>query len=70
MSDSINLSNLMWVEKYRPHRLDDVIDQTEIIESLKNLMKNPEEMPHLLFTGPAGVGKTTTAFCHSHGIIG
>ena len=70
MSDSINLSNLMWVEKYRPHRLDDVIDQTDIIGSLKNLMKNPEEMPHLLFTGPAGVGKTTTAICIAMGLLG
>ena len=55
-----NLSDLMWVEKYRPIKLDDIVNQKEIVESLKNLMKEPAEMPHLLFTGPAGVGKTTT----------
>ena len=33
-------------------------------------MKNPEEMPHLLFTGPAGVGKTTTALCIAMGLLG
>ncbi len=49
-----NLSDLMWVEKYRPTKLDDVVNQKEIVESLKNLMKEPAEMPHLLFTGPAG----------------
>ncbi|MGH9972291.1 MAG: replication factor C small subunit [Nitrososphaeraceae archaeon] len=65
-----NLSNLMWVEKYRPFKLDDIVNQKEIIESLKNLMKESAEMPHLLFTGPAGVGKTTTALCMSRQLLG
>jgi replication factor C small subunit len=65
-----NLSNLMWVEKYRPIKLDDIVNQKEIIESLKNLLKEPAEMPHLLFTGPAGVGKTTTALCMSRQLLG
>jgi replication factor C small subunit len=65
-----NLSDLMWVEKYRPIKLDDIVNQKEIVESLKNLMKEPAEMPHLLFTGPAGVGKTTTALCMSRQLLG
>ena len=65
-----NLSDLMWVEKYRPTKLDDVVNQKEIVESLKNLTKEPAEMPHLLFTGPAGVGKTTTALCLSRQLLG
>jgi replication factor C small subunit len=65
-----NLSNLMWVEKYRPVELDEVIDQKEIIRGLENLIKNPEEIPHLLFAGPAGVGKTTTALCVAKGLLG
>jgi replication factor C small subunit len=65
-----NFSNLMWVEKYRPEKLDEVIDQKEIIRGLKNLIKNPEEIPHLLFAGPAGVGKTTTALCVARGLLG
>ena len=60
----------MWVEKYRPEKLDEVIDQKEIIRGLKNLIKNPEEIPHLLFAGPAGVGKTTTALCVAKGLLG
>ena len=65
-----NVSNLMWVEKYRPAELDQVIDQKEIIRGLENLIKNPEEIPHLLFAGPAGVGKTTTALCVAKGLLG
>ncbi len=56
-------SNVMWVEKYRPSKLADVIDQEEIIGSLESLLKNQSEMPHLLFSGGAGVGKTTVAVC-------
>lgn len=65
-----HFSNLMWVEKYRPEKLDEIIDQKEIIRGLKNLIKNPEEIPHLLFAGPAGVGKTTTALCVAKGLLG
>src|SRR4029078_4160568 len=69
-SESQNLSNLMWVEKYRPKKLDDIINQKEIINSLKNLAKKPKEMPHLLFAGPAGVGKTTTGLCLARELLG
>jgi replication factor C small subunit len=64
------LSNLMWVEKYRPIKLEQVINQKEIVNGLKNLVKNPYEIPHLLFAGPAGVGKTTTALCIARELLG
>lgn len=60
----------MWVEKYRPHKITDLVDQKEIVGSVLALMKNQGEMPHLLFSGPAGVGKTTLALCISHEILG
>jgi len=60
----------MWVEKYRPTKLSDIVNQTEIIGSLKALIKDPTDMPHLLFSGSAGVGKTTTALCLSRQILG
>ena len=60
----------MWVEKYRPSKLSDVVDQDEIIGSLDSLLKNQAEMPHLLFSGSAGVGKTTVALCISKQILG
>jgi replication factor C small subunit len=65
-----NLSDLMWVEKYRPKKLGDIINQKEIVGSLKNLIKAPNEMPHLLFAGPPGVGKTTAALCLSRELLG
>jgi len=63
-------SNIMWVEKYRPSKLSDIVDQEEIIGSLESLLKNSSEMPHLLFSGSAGVGKTSTALCIARQILG
>ena len=50
----------LWVEKYRPKILDEVVGQDEIIERLKAYVKT-KNVPHLLFAGPAGTGKTTSA---------
>ena len=63
-------SNIMWVEKYRPSKLSDIVDQEEIIGSLESLLKNSSEMPHLLFSGSAGVGKTSTSLCIARQILG
>ena len=49
-----------WVEKYRPRTLDDVVGQTEIVKRLKVFVTD-HSMPHLMFAGPAGTGKTTCA---------
>src|SRR5512137_924151 len=53
-------SNTIWIEKYRPVRLADIVGQDEIIERLESYVRNGN-LPHLLFTGSAGVGKTTAA---------
>jgi len=58
-----------WVEKYRPQILEDVVGQKHIIERLKDYV-NGEGMPNLMFTGPAGVGKTTTALALVKSILG
>ncbi len=60
----------MWVEKYRPTKISSIINQKEIVGSLRSLLKNTSEMPHLLFSGSAGVGKTTTALCLAREILG
>ena len=60
----------MWVEKYRPMKLFSIVNQKEVIGSLKSLLKNVSEIPHLMFSGSAGVGKTTTALCLAREILG
>ena len=60
----------MWVEKYRPQTLSDVVNQKDVIGSIDALIKDPTDMPHLLFSGSAGVGKTTSALCIARQILG
>jgi replication factor C small subunit len=50
----------IWIEKYRPQKLADIVGQDEIVERLSSYVKSGN-LPHLLFTGSAGVGKTTAA---------
>lgn len=50
-----------WVMKHRPMTLDEVVGQQHIVISLKNLLMNIRELPHLLFWGAPGTGKTTLA---------
>jgi replication factor C small subunit len=59
----------MWSEKYRPKKLSEVVDQKEIIKGISNMIKSPD-IPHMLFAGPAGVGKTTTALCIAIELLG
>ena len=66
----MTISDIMWVEKYRPKKISEVVNQKDIKGSLSALLKNQDEMPHLLFSGSAGVGKTTMALCISQEILG
>jgi replication factor C small subunit len=53
-------NHTIWIEKYRPARLADIVGQDEIVERLASYVRTGN-LPHLLFTGSAGVGKTTAA---------
>ena len=53
-------SHTIWIEKYRPQKLADIVGQDEIVERLSSYVRSGN-LPHLLFTGSAGVGKTTAA---------
>ncbi len=67
---AINEEALMWVEKYRPKKLSEVVDLKDIVESLKAFMRNPKTMPHLMFAGIPGTGKTTLALCIANELFG
>lgn len=49
-----------WTEKYRPKDFDEIVSQNIAINNLKKFVKTTN-IPHLIFTGPAGTGKTSTA---------
>jgi len=59
----------IWTEKYRPKTLDEVIGQQQIVEKLKAFVRN-KNIPHLLFAGPAGTGKTTCAIAVAKELYG
>ena len=49
----------IWTEKYRPQKFEEVKGQKEIVEKIKAFVESGS-MPHLLFSGPAGIGKCVT----------
>jgi len=59
----------LWVEKYRPKTVDDAILPKHLKKTFKEILKTGE-IPNLLFTGTAGVGKTTVAkaLCNELGL--
>ncbi|KAA1468033.1 P-loop containing nucleoside triphosphate hydrolase protein [Dentipellis sp. KUC8613] len=60
---------LPWVEKYRPHVLDDVVGNSDTIERLKVIARDGN-VPHLIISGMPGIGKTTSIHCLAHQLLG
>jgi replication factor C small subunit len=60
IKEGFRIKEEIWIEKYRPVSLEDVVGQEEIVKRLKSYVRS-RNVPHLLFSGPPGVGKTAAA---------
>lgn len=63
------MDQIVWAEKYRPSKLSEVINQKHVVERLKAFVKD-KNIPNMLFAGPAGTGKTTSALAIAHELYG
>jgi replication factor C small subunit len=59
----------IWTEKYRPNTLKEVVGQEDITDRLQSYVRD-KNLPHLLFTGSAGTGKTTCALALARELFG
>lgn len=55
-------NNLIWLEKYRPKKLDEVHGNADIIDKLKAIA-NMGNVPNIILVGPPGIGKTSSVLC-------
>jgi len=62
-------NNFLWVEKYRPAKIDECILDSSLKSTFNQMIKGGE-LPNMMFTGTAGVGKTTVAraLCNELGL--
>ena len=60
---------LPWTEKYRPKKLGDVVGHEETVKRLKAYAKE-KNLPSMIFSGPAGIGKTVCAVAMAQELFG
>jgi replication factor C small subunit len=65
----VSIEDIAWTEKYRPSKIDEVIGQDAIAQRLKAFVKS-KSFPNMIFAGPAGVGKTTSAIALAKELYG
>ena len=65
----MNKQSVIWTEKYRPSAFDEIKGQQEIVAKVKAFVEQ-KNLPHLLFAGPAGIGKSTLALVTAKQMFG
>lgn len=61
--------SIIWTEKYRPSLFEEIKGQEEIVSKVKAFVEQ-KNIPHLLFAGPAGIGKSTLALVTAKQMFG
>lgn len=64
-----NLNDLPWIEKYRPNKLEDLIINKNVYNTIQTMINN-KEMQNILITGASGIGKTSTILCIAKHLFG
>lgn len=62
-------NNQIWVDKYRPKNFNEIIGQDFFVKRIKSFLDS-KSLPHLLFAGSPGTGKTTTALVVARELYG
>jgi replication factor C small subunit len=63
------MANDIWIEKYRPQSFSEIRGQKDIVKRVKAFVEQ-KNMPHMMFSGPAGVGKTTLSLIVAKKLFG
>lgn len=67
--DDVSVGTDIWIERYRPQHLAEVRGQPEVVERLQRYVEE-DDLPNLLFAGPAGTGKTSSAVAIARELYG
>ena len=63
------MTSEVWLEKYRPKTLDDVVGNKSAVDRLRLTLKEGS-IPNLILSGPPGTGKTSCVLCLARTLLG
>jgi replication factor C subunit 2/4 len=65
----ISMASEVWLEKYRPKTLDDVVGNVSAVDRLRVTLKEGT-IPNIILSGPPGTGKTSCVLCIARALLG